>query len=386
MHAAASNKTLAAASVFLVLSACGGGGDVVSSGPEASPAGMTPAPGGPQGAATGAFPAAAEFTAAVAPEPVAAVGESGQSTAAGTPAGGPSVAQRASAATATAQSTANACNTIRPFYWQIGNKDARLASGALAGAGGTVSYGAATPMAVASSSKWLYAAYIAQRQGGVLSAMDRQFLTMRGGYVSFTSCTQGQTVDGCLAYQGNGAYTREDDGKFYYDSGNYQKHASLAGLGSMNNRALAAALRGQLGTDIPLVFAQPRPDGGLVMTPDAYAVFLRKIISGQLAMSGLLGSGAACTNPLVCGHDQAVFTPVPLTESWHYSMGHWVEDDPVVGDGAFSSAGSFGFYPWIDASKTYYGIVARVGTSNSGYASAQCGRLIRKAWVTGVAP
>ena len=55
----------------------------------------------------------------------------------------------------------------------------------------------------------------------------------------------------------------------------------------------------------------------------------------------------------------AANTPVPSTESWHYSIGHWVEDDPAVGDGAFSSAGAFGFYPWIDASKTYYGVLAR---------------------------
>ena len=68
-------------------------------------------------------------------------------------------------------------------------------------------------------------------------------------------------------------------------------------------------------------------------------------------------------------------------------MGHWVEDDPVTGDGTFSSAGAFGFYPWIDATKTYYGILAREDTSGggNGFPSAECGRNIRKAFVTGVA-
>jgi len=28
-----------------------------------------------------------------------------------------------------------------------------------------------------------------------------------------------------------------------------------------------------------------------------------------------------------------------------YAIGYWVEDDATYGDGAFSSAGSFGFYP-----------------------------------------
>ena len=66
---------------------------------------------------------------------------------------------------------------------------------------------------------------------------------------------------------------------------------------------------------------------------------------------------------------------------------HWVETDPLVGDGAFSSAGAFGFYPWVDAGKRFYGIVARQSLlSGSGFDSAFCGRLIRKAWLTGVAP
>jgi hypothetical protein len=102
-------------------------------------------------------------------------------------------------------------------------------------------------------------------------------------------------------------------------------------------------------------------------------------------MGALLGSHPVCTNPLTCGLNVAAYSPVPSTETWHYSLGHWVEDDPIVGDGAFSSAGSFGFYPWIDATKTNYGIVARSAQQGQGYASAQCGRLIRKAWTTGVA-
>ena len=64
-----------------------------------------------------------------------------------------------------------------------------------------------------------------------------------------------------------------------------------------------------------------------------------------------------------------------------------LEDDPAIGDGAYSSAGAFGFYPWIDASRTWYGIVARAAVDDNGmgFASAQCGRLIRKAWVVGLA-
>jgi hypothetical protein len=88
--------------------------------------------------------------------------------------------------------------------------------------------------------------------------------------------------------------------------------------------------------------------------------------------------------------------PQPATlfrraKSWHYAIAHWVEDDPTVGDGAFSSPGAFGFYPWIDAGKTTYGVLARhANVSLSGndpvaVESVVCGRAIRKAWFTSVA-
>lgn len=101
-------------------------------------------------------------------------------------------------------------------------------------------------------------------------------------------------------------------------------------------------------------------------------------------MGALLGSHPVCTNPVTCA--QAASTPVPLNQSWHYSIGHWVEDDPVQGDGAFSSAGAFGFYPWIDAARRSYGVVARQDSvPRSGLESQACGKLIRTAWATGIA-
>jgi len=161
-----------------------------------------------------------------------------------------------------------------------------------------------------------------------------------------------------------------------------QKHASLAGLGAMGDAALSAAVRGQVGTDVNLAYTQPQPAGGVASTAGDYARYLRKLLGGQLRMGQLLGSNAVCTNPSTCG-GTAIAAPIPQTESWHYSIGHWVEDDPVVGDGAFSSPGAFGFYPWIDASKTWYGVLARRGDAGSGIDSVLCGREIRKAWVTG---
>ncbi len=109
-------------------------------------------------------------------------------------------------------------------------------------------------------------------------------------------------------------------------------------------------------------------------------MFLQKVVGGQLLFKNFLGVDPVCTLPQSCP-GQALRSPVRA--AWHYSYAHWVEDAPG-GDGAFSSPGAFGFYPWIDSSKTYYGIVSRAGRARdgegAGYASALCGHEIRRAF------
>ena len=102
-----------------------------------------------------------------------------------------------------------------------------------------------------------------------------------------------------------------------------------------------------------------------------------------MKIGSLLGTDAVCTLPGSPGCNAA---DSPIPKPWHYSLGHWVEDD-ADGDGAFSSAGALGFYPWVSKERTLYGIIARDNTSldQEGYQSAQCGGLVRKAWVTGTA-
>ena len=293
----------------------------------------------------------------------------------------PTLAQRIAAATATAQSSSNHCGTLGAFYWEIGNRALRLASGSITTATGP-NYEATTSMNIASATKWLYAAYAVQRDP-VLTPEAVKFLTFQSGHTNFSICMPWHSVDSCLAFQTNGDYSPENDGKFYYNGGHMQKHASLIGLGPLHNAGLASELQSQLGNDIALSFSQPQPPGGVVTTPADYARFLRKLMDGTLHLGNMLGAEKVCTNPATCA--SAVYTPVPETESWNYSLGHWVEDDPNVGDGAFSSTGAFGFYPWIDKDRRYYGIVARQGEPGTGYQSVQCGRLVRKAWMTGTA-
>jgi len=148
-----------------------------------------------------------------------------------------------------------------------------------------------------------------------------------------------------------------------------------------------------LGPDWVFDYGQAQPAGGGRSSAAAYGQFLQAVLRGELKIGALLGQHAVCTNPRTCS--TAVSAPIPPQESWHYSIGHWVEDDPVVGDGAFSSPGAFGFYPWIDARRSHYGIVARVAMRHAGdedvdlrpsIKSVSCGRAIRSAWAQASKP
>ena len=137
---------------------------------------------------------------------------------------------------------------------------------------------------------------------------------------------------------------------------------------------------------------QPSLADGVSTSAAQYARFLRRLLADAddpLQLGGLLGKHAVCTYPSdTCNASRLIAVP----EAWHYALGHWVEDDPAAippAAFAYSSPGSFGFYPWVDKSRAYYGILARqteAFTGNDeGYVSVQCGRLVRLAWMTGVA-
>jgi hypothetical protein len=124
---------------------------------------------------------------------------------------------------------------------------------------------------------------------------------------------------------------------------------------------------------------------GIYTTSDDYAAFLRNILNGTYQMSQTLSAFSVCTNWTVPGCN-AVPNESPITtasndaEAWHYSLGHWIEDDPSVGDGSFSSPGALGFYPWVDKTSTYYGLLVRED------AAAQTSGSLRRLSIRGVRP
>lgn len=282
------------------------------------------------------------------------------------------------------------CKKIVPFYWEIGDQQTRLVGQAVGGGPD-----ASTAMPVASASKLIFGAYAVQKKQGNLSPADIEALSMRTGYNSlkYSKCVRllasrrnSQTVGECFESGKNSEYTAENKGKFYYNGGHFQKYASLdLNLKDKNNDSLAAEMLQTLGNVFSFSFGSPQPAGGVNTSAAEYAKFLRAILSNKLMIGSLLGSHAVCTNPEFCA--TAVSTPIPKLRQWSYSLGHWVENDPQSGDGAFSSPGAFGFYPWIDAGKHYYGIIARQEKSKqAALKSVECGALIRAAFLTGLVP
>lgn len=300
--------------------------------------------------------------------------------------------QRTAAARQTAEASA-ACVAAQPFYWEVGDAKEALASGKA----GNGAPGRDTGMAIASASKWVYAAFVAERRQGLLTAEDVSFLHFHSGYTRFHICRASQSVADCQAalINGRGRQDAETVDRFAYNGGHMQQHAVLMGLGGLGNDGLALAMRQALapalGPDWRFDYIQAQPAGGGRSTADDYARFLRALLDDRLQLGRLLGKEAVCTNPRTCPRE-AVKTPIPAAESWHYSLGHWVEDDPRVGDGAFSSPGAFGFYPWVSADKRFYGLVAREQrrgvmsgdpSDKPAVASVACGREIRAAWMDG---
>jgi hypothetical protein len=314
------------------------------------------------------------------------------------PASGPPTPESAAAAKATAQNNP-LCAAITPFYWEIGDAPGTMVSGS-EGVGPTGEpVTATTTMNIASASKWLYGMYVVQLRGSAakLTAQDVNFLHMTSGYSNMGAGAPGTCppsvspdIDVCLTLinPSDGLpYDYQDPtttGFFAYDAGHFENHASrYTALGDLDDTTLGRTISEELGAGVRVSYSQPILAGAANMTPAHYAAALRHVLSRSLPMYGALGTHQVCTQPSdVC---TAFNSPFPY--AWHYSIAHWVEDDPAYDDdGAFSAAGAQGFYAWIEASKTYYGVIGRVtpGSGGNGIQSVQCGQLIRRAWDTGI--
>jgi hypothetical protein len=317
---------------------------------------------------------------------------------------GPPTTSSVAAAEQTAQNTTS-CTALQPFYWEIGDAQGALASGSSTQIGGTA-VTAATKLLLASASKWIYGMYVVQNRGGAvnLSAADVKFLNFRSGYSYMDTLTQSATcsapatgadsINYCLTLPSStpgktyASHNPATDGVFDYDGGHEENHAGQLQpeISSLDTSQLGTAIAAGLNvTGITLRYTQPLLAGGIYASANDYSPILRAVLQGRLGMLDALGTNAVCA--WVGAGCNAASSPA-VTVKWHYSIAHWVEDDPVTGDGAFSSPGAFGFYPWIESNKKFYGVLSRYATANgeiqNGLASSQCGHALRAAWETGV--
>lgn len=309
----------------------------------------------------------------------------------GTPADvgeGPTLAARIAAATQTAEAQPACARNLMPegFYWEIGDRDGMLASGSI---GGTNTPTPSEVIAIASASKWVYSTYVLEKVGSRRDS-DVPFLNFTSGMVFPLSAGQSELLCGAAETVGECAARVVEQprsvGNFHYSAGHFQFHAAhTMGLAALRGAELTSEITSVLGP-LDFTYLQTNLAGGLNASPNAYAAFLRGLLRGEYVMADHLGADKVCASGTCLAG--AAFSPAPPNEAWSYSLGHWVEDDPTIGDHAYSSAGALGFYPWIDNSKTWYGILARRAASpggSQGVVSLRCGRLIRQAWVTGQA-
>ena len=254
-----------------------------------------------------------------------------------------------------AMATPQECLHVGPLYWEIGDAKGVLEHGLH---GSTVNADSVIP--VASATRWLFAAYVAETRK--LTQDDKDALRMISGYTEMRAkgCIFAPTVQSCM--DRGGGLNPANKGRFFYNGGHDQHLAVVLGLGPATAKQLGAKLSAAL--RVPIQMRVPQPAGGAALSATQYASFLRKLLKKELKLAALLGK-----DPV--GED-ALYSPAP--KSWRYSYGHWIEDD-----GSFSSPGLFGFYPWIQG--TTYGVVSSRSTSRQAWQeSAACGAALRKAF------
>ena len=80
----------------------------------------------------------------------------------------------------------------------------------------------------------------------------------------------------------------------------------------MTGAQVASEYQAVLGNELAVTFNGPLLAGGAILSAEAYAIFLRKILNDQLQIASRLGDQKTCTLPGVCA--SADYSPVP--EAW----------------------------------------------------------------------
>jgi hypothetical protein len=311
------------------------------------------------------------------------------------------------------------------FYWEVGDANGLLY--ARQDEQGQPHANRDQVIPIASASKWLYATYVVEPASGqTLNEASIARLSLSSDAVATHPastdagaitivCNPTNTVAQCAARQTRGG----DDGQIHPFSYGGAHLQSLAGEDTVirndDTLALGTAISNVLQLPGAFAYGQPALAGGVRTSPATYAAFLQKMLKGAqgqgngYALGALLDADLVCaanpspassvpsspyTQPNAWPEGSVANSPFPLDEPAQYGLGHWVES-ALTGTPGYSSPGSFGFYPSIDADKQIYVIVsyddevvdtAHGESTSEAYLDAMyCGRNVRRAWLSGVA-
>ena len=198
--------------------------------------------------------------------------------------------------------------------------------------------------------------------------------------LSFTSGFNARPTDiGCWAL---GGITLQQCAERIYENGQDTdpgsafsygpEHMQVAGamVETLTDLTFAEIFRQQIGDPLNLTpqsqynitsTENPWVSGGATSTASDYAIVLQSLLAGELIadIDGFLEDNTTDVEFLhrPTGLDDAV-------QDWHYGSGFWIECDLVPFDETclegrtISSAGAFGFVPWVDFGNGYFGIIA----------------------------
>jgi hypothetical protein len=284
--------------------------------------------------------------------------------------------------------TSASCKPLGNFYWEIGN-----GAGPLYGIPRGSGVSATTVMPIASASKWLYAgAYVQARGYANLSTDEKKRLNFTSGYIDENTVLcgdAGTTVSACYgpAYK-NVTYRPLQNGRYFYNGGHMQKLA-LDDIGARTGTGLVSVMdwvNNRLGTTLPESDSDVAVAGGFSGSAAHYRVFLMKLLNNQYELSSKLTVDAV---PAWQGGPNVSFTPWTAGQAY-YGLGHWIEGESVNGAWTVtghSSPGAYGFYPWVNAARNRYMLLARnrqLAADEEGEKSRACAQTIRKAYELGV--
>ena len=173
--------------------------------------------------------------------------------------------------------------------------------------------------------------------------------------------------------------------RFDYGGAHMQVAARMAEVvtGSNWNAVFRAQLADPLGlsaevryTTLPrqrIGLSNPLAGGGLAATVDEYARLVEAALGAQADVQGVAIDPDLAAAIFRSPYPEAVRGMVPElaeVQDFGYGLGAWLEcDTPGTGCDIASSAGLFGWMPWVDREAGYIGILAMEGSAVPGVAT-----------------